>query len=127
MPPQSDANSWPSKSVDAPHHFLGGFVGEGEQQDPVGRNSLFQQISDAIGEGAGFARAGAGDDERRSGRRGDGGVLLLVQLRGVINLQIHGRLKWLQHIITRHQGSLISWDADVKLRSGRVTSGSVVR
>ena len=53
--------------------FPGGLVGERQQQDAVRRDALFQQIGDAVGERARLARAGAGDDERRPGRRGDGG------------------------------------------------------
>jgi hypothetical protein len=75
------ANSWPSKSADAPHHFAGGLVGEREQQDAVGGNALFEQIGDAVGERAGLARTRAGDDERRPGRRGDGGELLRFSSR----------------------------------------------
>ncbi len=71
----------------APHHFAGGLVGERQQQNPVGGDALLQQIGDAIGERARLARTRAGDDERRAGRRGDGGQLLRIQLARVINLR----------------------------------------
>ena len=102
VPPQSDGSSWPSKSGDAPHHFAGGLVGERQQQDAVGGDALFQQVGDAVGERARLARTGAGDDERRAGRRGDGGELLRVEFARVINLQMDGGLKRLQDVIARH-------------------------
>ncbi len=87
---------------DAPHHFAGGFVGEGEQQDAVGGNALFEQVGDAIDEGARLAGAGAGNDERRAGRRGNGGVLLLVEFTRVINLQINRRAEGLEDVVAGH-------------------------
>ena len=95
----------PQQIRDAPHHFAGGLVGERQQQDAVGGNALFEQIGDAIGERAGLARAGAGDDERRAGRRGDGGELLRIQLARVINLQMNCGMKRFQHVIARHGGN----------------------
>ena len=108
VPPQSDAQFLSEQIRDAPHHFAGGLVGERQQQDAVGGNALFEQIGDAIGERARLARAGAGDDERRAGRRGDGGELLRVQLARVINLQMDGRMKRFQNILARHGPQLKS-------------------
>ena len=102
VPPQSDGEFVPQQIRHASHHFAGGLVGEREQQDAVGRNALFEQVGHAIGERARLARARAGDDERRAGRRGDGGALLLVEFARVINLQVNGRLKRLQDVIARH-------------------------
>ncbi len=93
---------------DAAHHFAGGLVGEREQQDAVGGDALFQQIGDAIGERAGFAGAGAGNDQRGSGRRGDGGELLRIQFARVINLQMDLRLKRFQDVLVRH-GAELKW------------------
>ncbi len=87
---------------DAAHHFAGGLVGERQQQDAVGGDALFEQVSDAIGERARLARAGAGDDERGAGRRGDGGELLRIEFVRVINLQMDGSMKRFQHIFARH-------------------------
>jgi len=71
------------------HHFAGGLVGECEQQDAVGGNALFEQVGRHGRERARFAGTGAGDDEGRAGRRGDGGQYCLrVQFARVINLQI---------------------------------------
>ena len=71
----------------APHHFTGGFVGERQQQNPVGGNPLLQQIRHAVSQRAGFAGTGTGDDQRRAGRRGDGGELLLVEFARIVNVQ----------------------------------------
>ncbi len=73
--------------ADAPHHFAGGLVGEREQQNAVGGNPLLQQICDAIRERARLARTRAGDDERRAGRRGDGGQLLRIEFARIVNVQ----------------------------------------
>ncbi len=70
-----------------PHHFLGRLVGEREQQNALGRDALLQQVGDPIGERAGFARPGAGNDQRRARRGGDGRVLLRVEFAGIVNLQ----------------------------------------
>src|SRR5262245_7687505 len=70
----------------AAHHFLGGFVGEREQEDPVGWNPLLQQVSHAIRQRAGLARTRTGNHQSRTRRRGDRGVLLLVQFASVIDL-----------------------------------------
>ena len=94
------------QSGDAPHHFAGGLVGERQQQDTVGGDALFQQVGDAVGEGAGLARAGAGDDKRRAGRRGDGSELLRIQFVRVINLEIDLRPERFQNIIARHSAEL---------------------
>ena len=91
---------------DAPHHFAGGLVGEREQQNSVRRDALFQQIGDAIGERARLAGAGAGNDERRAGRRGDGGQLLRIQFARVINLQIDFGTERFKHVIARHGAEL---------------------
>ena len=91
---------------DAPHHFAGGFVGEREQQNSVRRNTLLQQICDAIGKRARLAGTRAGDDERRAGRRGDGGKLLRIQFARVINLQIDFGTERFKHVIARHGAEL---------------------
>ena len=69
----------------AVQHFLGGLVGEGEEEDLAGLHALGEQVGDAVGEGAGLAGAGAGEDEQRSGGGGDGVELLVVELRAEIN------------------------------------------
>ena len=92
--------------ADAPHHFTGGLVREGEQQDAVGGNPLLQQIRHAIGECARLARTRTGDDECRAGRRGDGGELLRIEFACVINLEIDLRMIWFQDIFARHGGEL---------------------
>ena len=88
--------------ADAPHHFLGGFVGEGEKQDALRGDALFEQKSGAIGERARFARAGPRDHQRRAGRRRHRRVLLPVQLPLVVDVQLKRRTKGLYNVIARH-------------------------
>ena len=71
----------------AAHHFGSGFVGEGEQQDSFRGDALFEKEGDAIGEGAGLAGPGAGNDEGGAWRGGDGGELLFVQFARIVNVQ----------------------------------------
>src|SRR5690606_3920128 len=63
----------------AVEHLLGGLVGEGEQEDFLRAHTLAEQVGDAVGEGAGLARAGAGEHEQRAGLGGHGGELLVVE------------------------------------------------
>ena len=67
--------------VDALEHFARGFISECEEKDVVGRDGVFEEIGDAVGEGAGFAAACAGEDEGFAGGRGDSGELLGVEFR----------------------------------------------
>ena len=71
--------------VHAMEHFLRGFVGEREQENFAGPHALRQEISDAVGERAGFAGAGAGQHEQRTGFGRDGGELLVIELRAKID------------------------------------------
>ena len=60
-------------------HFAGGAFGEGDRHDPVApHESLVDQVCDSIGDGAGFAGAGTG--ENGHGAAGGGGCLLLVRV-----------------------------------------------
>ena len=74
----------PGEGGDSLQHFAGGFVGEGEQQNAPGGHAVLQQPGYAVGEGAGLAAAGTGNDECLGGGGGDGGVLLRVQFCGVV-------------------------------------------
>ena len=61
---------------DAVTHLAGGFVGEGDGEDaPGGDALLLDEVGDAVGEDAGLAGAGAGEDEEGAGGGGDGGGL----------------------------------------------------
>ena len=93
---------------DTAHHFARGFVGKGEEEYAIRRDPVFEQIRDSIGEGAGLARSGTGNDKRRSWRSGDGGMLLLVQFLGIVDLKIDRRMKRLQHVVARHGERLVS-------------------
>ncbi len=61
----------PSDGVGPSDHLLGGPAGEGEQHDAARVDARADQVSDAVGERLGLARAGSGDDENRpvAGRR----------------------------------------------------------
>ena len=57
-------------------HFFGGFVGEGDGENGVGRNAAGDEIGHAEGDGASFAGACSGEDEYRA-FDGFGGEALL--------------------------------------------------
>jgi len=61
-----------NESGDAVAEFAGGFLGKGDAEDLVGSDALFlDEPGDAVGDDAGFAAAGAGDDEEgAAGMRG---------------------------------------------------------
>ena len=71
--------------VNAVEHFLGGLVGEGEQEDFTGADALREEVGDAVGEGAGLAGTGAGEDEERAGLGGDGVILFVVEGRAEVD------------------------------------------
>jgi hypothetical protein len=53
--------------VDALHHFAGGFVGKGEQENRTCGDALFQKPGDSISERAGFSTACSGDHQGSAG------------------------------------------------------------
>ena len=58
----------------------GGPVGEGDREDPPRRDVLdADQVGDPVGEDAGLARAGAGEDQQRAVGGRDGAGLLGVE------------------------------------------------
>ena len=54
-------------ALHAPRHLVGGTAREGEQQDLPGVGAVREQVRDAMGEGVGLARPGAGDHQQRAG------------------------------------------------------------
>ena len=64
---------------DALLHFAGGLVGEGDGEDVSGRDALRDEVGDAEGDDAGFARAGAGQNQNRAVQRFDGLALLGIE------------------------------------------------
>ena len=65
---------------DALAHLGGGLVGEGHGQDLPGLHALdADEVGDAVGQHAGLAGAGTGQDEQRPLGRGDGARLLGVE------------------------------------------------
>jgi hypothetical protein len=71
---------------DAIEHFARGFVREREQQNVSRIDPVLEQVRHAIGEGARFARARAGDHQDRPRRSGHRRELLFIQLRRVIDV-----------------------------------------
>ncbi len=66
--------------LDALLHLAGGLVGEGDRQDLARVDpALGQQVGDAVGQHAGLARTGTGNDEQRGAGVHDGCALLGVQ------------------------------------------------
>ena len=75
------SEEWPSRSIDALGHFAGGLVGEGDGEDGVGRDVfLLDEPGDAVGDDAGFARSGAGEDEQRAFGGFNGGALFGIEM-----------------------------------------------
>jgi hypothetical protein len=88
-------------------HLARGFIREGEKKDVARVDAVLEQVSDAISEGARFARASPGDDEQRSRRRGHGSVLLLVQLARVINADRGRGRGALERVFAGHWGTTL--------------------
>lgn len=65
--------------LDPLKHFTGGFVGEGEEEDFSGLHALMQEVGDAVGQGAGLARSGAGENKIGTGLGSHSGVLLVIE------------------------------------------------
>ena len=89
---------------DAIEHLARGFVGEGEEQDVARIDAVLEQVGDAIRQGARLAGAGAGDDQQRTRRRGHRGVLLLIQLRRVIDADCRRGGGALERVFAGHWG-----------------------
>ena len=75
---------------DAFAHLVGGFVGEGDGEDVPGSDALGDEVGDAAGDDAGFAGAGAGEDEQGAVDVVDGGALLGVQAAEIEGQQAGG-------------------------------------
>ncbi len=71
------------QAVDALAHLCGGFIGEGDGQNGIGCDALFaDEPGDAAGDDAGFAGAGAGQNEQGAFGGLNGGALFGVQAFG---------------------------------------------
>jgi len=74
--------------VDALGHFAGGLVGKGDGEDGVGGYAFFlDEPGDAAGDDAGFAGAGAGEDEERPIGGFHGGTLFRIEF---FEERVHG-------------------------------------
>ncbi len=69
----------PDEVADALAHLGGGLVGERDGEDVRRPHALVDQVGDAVGEHAGLARAGTGDDEQRPVGVHDGVELIGVE------------------------------------------------
>ncbi len=63
-------------------HFAGGFFRERDGEDAFRFDAVADERGDAIGDDAGFAGAGTGEDEKRAFERTDGVELRRVQIGG---------------------------------------------
>ena len=71
---------------DALAHLARGLVGEGDREHLARIDvALAEQVGDTIGDRAGLARAGAGEDKNRTVGREHRGALFSIQ-----NVEIHG-------------------------------------
>jgi len=71
-------------------HLFCGFISEGDREDIVGANaSLLNEISDAMGDDARFAGAGAGKEEDRAIDREDALALLRVHVGEEVRHKVH--------------------------------------
>src|SRR5690606_9172916 len=75
---------------------------EGEEENRGGVDPLVEEVGDAVGEGAGLAAAGPGDDEGRTRRRGHGSELLFIEFRRVIDPRLRVFPGLSNSIFTRH-------------------------
>ena len=96
------AHVLPDQVCHAPHHFLGGLVGEGEEQNAVGRYALFQQVRHTISERARLARTRAGNYQSRARQRRHRRALRVVQLRFIIDLELNRFAVRLEDILPGH-------------------------
>ena len=75
---------------DALAHLLGGLVGEGDGEDVVGGDaSLFNEVGDAVSDDAGFAAAGAGEQEHGAVDGEDSLALLRVHVGEEIGHRVY--------------------------------------
>ena len=82
------ARSCPARSGLSRAPSFGGLVGEGEEQNAVGRYALFQQVRHTISERARLARTRAGNYQSRARQRRHRRALR-VQLRFIIDLELN--------------------------------------
>lgn len=69
------------EGMNAAFHFIGGLIGESEEKNLVGRDVLLgDKPGGAVGENAGFAGTGAGENKKRSGGVGNGFNLIGVEV-----------------------------------------------
>ena len=77
--------------LDPAKHLPGRLVGEGEQQDRLGRGAVVEEPGHPPGEGPGLARAGACHHQDRPGRRLHHGDLLVVEEPVVVEFRSAAR------------------------------------
>ena len=79
VPSQMPCGFSPSSAFQAGFHHPGGFVGKGNGQN-VGRRQVIlgDQVGNAVGKDAGFARTGTGQHQDVAGLGGDRLLLLWI-------------------------------------------------
>ena len=83
-------------------HLTRRLVGERQQQDLLGQHAIVQQPGHAIGQRPRLARSCPGNDQRLPRRRSDSGILLLIELRFVINA-VSGGTGSVQRVVAGHE------------------------
>ena len=75
------SDEWPRSFSTRSPISLGGFIGEGDGEDGIGRDAFFaNKPGDAAGDDTRFARACAGKDEQRPLGGFDGGTLFWIEI-----------------------------------------------
>ena len=73
------------KLLNALKHLTRGLIGKGEQKNVSRIHPLIEQVGDTVGQRACFSRSRTGNDECRTRLRAYRCILLLVELRGIVN------------------------------------------
>ncbi len=94
--------------LDPAQHVPRGSVGEGQEEDPPRIRAGFDQAGHTVNEGAGLARARAGDDQDRPPAGQDDLPLLVVQLPVVVHAVGVRPGGGLQDVFALHRASVMA-------------------
>ena len=73
------------------HHFAGRLVGEGQEENAVGRDAVLDEPSNAVGEGARLSGPRTSEDQAGPRGRGDRLILLSIEFLRVVDPQVGRR------------------------------------
>ena len=73
------------------HHFAGRLVGEGQEENAVGGDSVLDEPGDAVGQGARLAGTRTGEDQAGSRGCSDRLILLGIEFLRVVDPQVGRR------------------------------------